>query len=864
MNVLQEILAWSQDRPMWQRDALRRIVQSMELSELDVTELTMICKGAKGLAEPQNVIVLSSDHLPQQSISSDPVSLVSIFHERGVNALAENQTLNFSSRLTVVYGDNGAGKTGYIRILKEACRARGKETVLGNVTSGQLPLTPIVTIKYKAGSMASTLNWPTTVGEKWMARVSVFDSQSAAVYLTEKTDVAFRPFGLDLFDKLVKACKAVRIRLEAEQRALTSSMISTLIAIVPEGTRVAKFLANVTSLTSPEDVHSLATLTSEDDERIKFLEKSIADLHAADTRKLVQQLTLRSGRMKALVQHLKAVDSALSSARVDRILQIRSTGMIKADQAKRLHGLAFPAGVLPGTGSDTWKNLWESARVFSTGLAYSNQAFPVVGRDSKCVLCQQGLDDEASSRLKKFEEFVISAAEQELAGLRTEFTKLKKEFIDLTIKTPEIDGILSELRIDNEAEVDKISKSIEAYQERRVALLGALAENKEFTAHAHTISVNTDLVDEMISQVEARIKALATTSMDEARKNANLELSELKARKLFSIQRQLVLDDINRQRRFAAYSLCIDETATQSITRKSSTVTQEAVSQRLKDRFNEELAKLQFNHAGVELKEDGGSEGVLYHKLVLTHAPGVDLPKVASEGEQRCLSIAAFFAELSTADDPSGIVFDDPISSLDFKWRQTVARRLVEEAKSRQVIVFTHDIVFLLLLKQIAEELQVEQLDQHVQKSTKGAGITTAELPWVAMPVKKKIGYLKNAWQTADKLFREDNLNAYEKEAAHLYGLLRSAWERGLEQVLLGGIVERFRESIQTQQIESIADIAVEECRILDTAMTKCSKWIAGHDQAAAARAPIPEPAELKRDIENLENWVETIRKRRS
>jgi wobble nucleotide-excising tRNase len=47
-----------------------------------------------------------------------------------------------------------------------------------------------------------------------------------------------------------------------------------------------------------------------------------------------------------------------------------------------------------------------------------------------------------------------------------------------------------------------------------------------------------------------------------------------------------------------------------------------------------------------------------------------------SEGEQRCLCIAAFFAELSTADDPSGIVFDDPVSSLDYKWREGVARRL--------------------------------------------------------------------------------------------------------------------------------------------------------------------------------------------
>jgi len=92
---------------------------------------------------------------------------------------------------------------------------------------------------------------------------------------------------------------------------------------------------------------------------------------------------------------------------------------------------------------------------------------------------------------------------------------------------------------------------------------------------------------------------------------------------------------------------------------------------------------------------------------------------------------------------------------------------------------------------------------------------------------------------------------------------LREAWERGVEEVLLGGVVERYRPGVQTQQVAQIADITAEDCKNVETAMTKCSKWLPGHDQAAAARADIPEPAELKADIEALENWVAAIRKRR-
>ena len=94
-------------------------------------------------------------------------------------------------------------------------------------------------------------------------------------------------------------------------------------------------------------------------------------------------------------------------------------------------------------------------------------------------------------------------------------------------------------------------------------------------------------------------------------------------------------------------------------------------------------------------------------------------------------------------------------------------------------------------------------------------------------------------------------------------GLLREAWERALEEVLLGGLVERYRPNIQTQQISLIADITPVDCKTVETAMTKCSKWLPGHDQAAAARAPVPGPAELKDDIDALDNWVTAIRNRR-
>jgi energy-coupling factor transporter ATP-binding protein EcfA2 len=863
VSVLKDILVWSKDRPAWQRDALRRLVLHGEFSDDDIRELTNICKNAYGLAEKQEVNPLAEEHVPEGTGISTAVSLDSIFHHVGVNALAEDQTLKFSPNLTVVYGDNGAGKTGYTRILKSACRARGQEPIIGNVVSGTTPLSPIVSIKYKVGTEPELREWSGNGEDGFISRISVFDSQCAAVYLTEKTDVAFRPFGLDTFDKLVKACKAVRARLEIEQRSLALNTLAAVQTQIPEGTAVAKFLTNITSLTKPETVQALARLTLDEEARLVLAEKSILDLQANDPEKLIRQLTLRAGRVQNLSKHLNELEAALSEEAVAALFNTRTEGRRKSEEAKKLREGTFATGLLAGTGSDAWTALWDAARRFSQEQAYPGHAFPFVEDGARCILCQQEIEHAAQHRLQQFEKFVISTTERELRQVRGTFERLRKSFTDLNTTTEAIEETLKEIRIEHEAVADIIAAALVTNESRRKAIVTALAEDKDLAVDCPALAAVAHKADGLKELIDERVKTLRTGATDETLKRLTVEVQEFRARKLLAQHEQAILAEIERKKKYAAYGLCIEETKTHAITQKNTAVTRTAVTQKLKDSFQHELKNLDFRNVEVELKEAGGAEGVLYHKLNLPRAPGVELPRVVSEGEQRCLSIAAFFAELSTADDPSGIVFDDPVSSLDYRWREGVARRLVLEAKTRQVIVFTHDVVFLLLLKQFADEMTVELLDQHVRNLPKGAGVCIEELPWVAMPVKKKIGYLKNEWQKADKLFCEGHQAAYEKDAQFIYGLLREAWERALEEVLLGGVVERYRPGVQTQQILKISDVTEDDCRAIDAAMAKCSKWLPGHDQAAAARAPVPESSELRVDIEALEQWVNAIRKRR-
>jgi len=452
VDVLTEILTWSKDRPEWQRDALRRLVTLGELDEADIKSLTEICKSAHGLAQEQEVIPLGKEHLPADSANTGRVIVHSIYHKRGVNALAEDQALNFSRGLTVVYGDNAAGKSGYTRIFKSACRARGVEDILGNVLSGTTPLTPIVSIKYTVGD-GPVQEWTGDGEDEFIARVSVFDRYSEAVYTTQKTDVGFRPFGLDLFDKLSKACVAVRAQLEAEQGSLGSSTIQAL--DLPENSAAAKLVARLSSLTKPEEVISLGTLSPDEKDRLVLLEKQLLDLQASDPAKTAQEFTLRAGRLRTLAQDLGRLNAALAQDRVDAVFNARRQAQAKQEEATALRETTFSANLLTGTGSETWNRMWEAARRFSEDSAYPNQPFPVTDEDARCVLCQQDLDENAVLRLKQFEGFVISAIEKDFRAARDSYNLLHKVFDDLQVANDATQEAVKELRVENESLADE-------------------------------------------------------------------------------------------------------------------------------------------------------------------------------------------------------------------------------------------------------------------------------------------------------------------------------------------------------------------------------------------------------------------------
>src|SRR5437870_2376484 len=99
------------------------------------------------------------------------------------------------------------------------------------------------------------------------------------------------------------------------------------------------------------------------------------------------------------------------------------------------------------------------------------------------------------------------------------------------------------------------------------------------------------------------------------------------------------------------------------------------------------------------------------------------------------------------------------------------------------------------------------------------------------------------------------------KRTRQTYQRLRDAWERTIEEVLLNGVVWRFKPGISTQSLREVAVEHIDYAEI-QNGMGKCSKY--AHDGAAHAQVALPLPQELFDDIMTLDAWRQAVVSRRT
>lgn len=887
--VLPEIVEWSLERPLWQQDALRRLVEQSKLGAADHAALTALCKAEAGLdvGEIEPARGLGTGTSAQDATVAPVVRLAKVSSVTNVNALRDDQTLSIApTGLTVVYGDNGAGKSGYVRVLKQVCRARGaRDAVHPNVYADPAgPASAIVgydvvgavaasgSVALPATAPGTPAPPPTSLAVTWgpglaapaeLAQVSVFDSRSASVYVSEQNAVAYLPHGTDLFPRLVGVVETVRFALEQEIAEIDRG--HDRFESIPTGTAVFDTLANLHVATAKERVDKLASVTDADRAHLEGLRADERRMLADDPVAKAKELRRCAARVEEARARLATLKQALNASGIAQ-LRAAHEALDTARAASELaSGRAFADSPVGGVGTDAWRELWRAARKFAEQTPLPSRPFPVgPENDPRCVLCQQPLDDGAMVRMERFDEFVRGETRAQVDRAIKEL-KARVKALEALAPDKVADKLLLEeiatLDVDLVTLLNECAGQLTRCRDGAVAAAEKGAGPEGWERFAHTPIGALAGLEALVKRLGDEAAAYETTADPNALKIVAAAIREVEARIALDGLRDRAYAEIARQERKSALKNAISSTSTTAITRRNTELLKDAVTAPLADAFAENVRALALTHLPVGVSSAGGEKGRAFHALALEKKSSVRVPtnEVLSEGEHRGVALAAFLAEISLQESASTVVFDDPVSSMDHNRREYVARRIVEIGKTRPVLVFTHDLVFLLLLQRTADKSKVPVQPRYFRRDGVRAGLVVDEWPWDGQSVKTRLGALKQTSQGFSKLFAQDRPR-YEAEVRTFYDRLRTTWERAVEEVLFNDAIRRFGREVQTQRLKNIHRLTEQHLADLDAGMTRASEWVQAHDHAADLALPVPEPDEVGADLDALDQWVKTVR----
>lgn len=834
-EIQTDIRQWLRGQQDWLQEAADRLLKVGMLTEDEIEELTALLKSKEGgrVTDQRGYSELSG-----QAAVGEVLRLVRICNVEGIENLAPRRPLEFSgNNLVVVYGHNGAGKSGYTRVLKKASGKPRAAILRSNVfkpSGGKRSCQ----IAFSKSGKEEAVEWdPDGAAIAALRVLDIFDADEATHYLSKEGPASYSPPILSMFEELAKVCDRIKSVLQREQNALVSAL-PALPAACRETPAGRSYLA-LGEGTTQAQAEALIAWNDDDAKQLKALDVRLKE---ADPAALAKRKRSAKRQAEKIISALERDASAYSAEGIAAIRSLRAKAATARKAAQEAGLLA--SAKLEGIGSESWIALWEAAKQYSATV-YRGQSFPVTEGDARCVLCHQEFSPEAQERMKDFERFVVGTLAANADTLETAY----RAALEALPAAKDSDSVRTQCEAAALTSADSVASLVAFWEHAartRSCLVSGEAESAASPAEgmaelASELQRYCDQLEEQAAQCDQDAAGVDRSQLQQQRQN-------LEARLWIAQQAAAIRAEIARIKKWKDYDSWKSVANSRRVSVKAGDLAEKLITKAYVSRFNLELQRLGAARLKVELVKTRTDHGKALHRLQLVGAKqSVGAELILSEGERRVVSLAAFLADVAEKPVAGPFVFDDPISSLDQVWEERTAARLRQISQSRQVIVFTHRLSMLGLL---GDQVSVVNL----RHEPWGAG-EAGDMPMFGKAPERALNDLRNRrLAQAKKALQEDGSEACYPLVKSICSDFRILIERFVEMYVLAEIVQRHRREVNTKgKIHSLLKLQRDDCDLIDDLMSKYSRY--EHSQSYEAPVETPSVEELSGDMQRLSEW---------
>ncbi|WP_235447553.1 AAA family ATPase [Vibrio splendidus] len=545
----------SKAKPAWWRYTLNQAIEMGELTDKELETAYSVAKMEFGL----EAIGADYERLTGEAKATgyhaeiQENKILSVGNTQYISTLAPEKKLTFSpTGLTVIYGNNGAGKSSYAKILKNACLTRGEApTIRQNVFSASVGV-PVAEIEIESNGKNEIVPWSLqSEANSCLKSIRVFDSQSSNHYLAKSENLHYKPAALKLLDELLKTSNYIAARAKHEELQYSACNI------IPQmnfGTSPSAL--KITSKLNSEYVDSLCA-TVEEIAELKELRKEVVELTNNSPQTLKDRYIKRKARVLPLQSFLTRLVDSLSA---ESIKQYKDTYLRKEytkSTALKLSKETFAELPIENIGSEDWLAMWQAAKTFIQGMEQSKSFPPKEGEN--CPTCLQKIDASTAVRLVSFDDYLRSSLQKDadLAAKTWDVDLKKVKALDLN--TAPYDAILNEIK-----EKDNVlGNQFDALIQQLISkVTKMLKDEPEFLEGELEIVALTKL-NTLIRRLEEAEKAV----QDDEQKAATIKLKqqrifEVEDKEKIALVRQQIISEIDKAKKREAYDKVKRSTST--------------------------------------------------------------------------------------------------------------------------------------------------------------------------------------------------------------------------------------------------------------------------------------------------------------